>query len=339
MQTTAAASLTIAAFLASSALAQQTDRLLHFTATSSTQNFQEIATVIRSITDIPQANVDATEKSLSLQGTAGQIALAEWLFTNLDKPTSVPQNGAKHEYRVSDSADDVVCLFYLTNPDIPQGMQEIATAVRSLVSIPRMFLYEDLRAIAVRGTSEQAGAAQFLFAEMDKPAVVHTPSQKLQSSASSEFQMKEPSESLVRVIYLPNTKTVRDFQEVVTLVRSTTDLRWAFTYNAARAVGVRGTDDQIALAKWLFENLDAASTSSHSGVNEYRFSPTTDDFVRVFYLASASAAEHLQETAAQVRQKFLLRRVFTYSVPSAVVIRDTAQKIALAGQLIQQQDK
>jgi hypothetical protein len=151
--------------------------------------------------------------------------------------------------------------------------------------------------------------------------------------------MKEPSESLVRVIYLPNTKTVRDFQEVVTLVRSTTDLRWAFTYNAARAVGVRGTDDQIALAKWLFENLDAASTSSHSGVNEYRFSPTTDDFVRVFYLASASAAEHLQETAAQVRQKFLLRRVFTYSVPSAVVIRDTAQKIALAGQLIQQQDK
>ena len=111
---------------------------------------QTTAAASLTITDIPQANVDATEKSLSFQGTAGQVALAEWLFTNLDKPTSVPQSGAKHEYRVSDSADDVVRVFYLTNPDIPQGVQEIATVVRSLASIRWMFTYNDLRAIVVR---------------------------------------------------------------------------------------------------------------------------------------------------------------------------------------------
>jgi hypothetical protein len=120
------ASLTIAALFASAALAQSTDRLLHFTATASAQDFQEIATVIQATTDITQAKVDATEKSLSLHGTAGQIALAEWLFTNLDKPISIrlDQKGAKHEYRVSDSADDVVRLFYLTNPEVPRGVQE-----------------------------------------------------------------------------------------------------------------------------------------------------------------------------------------------------------------------
>jgi hypothetical protein len=195
----------------------------------------------------------------------------------------------------------------------------------------------------MRGTSEEARVAEFLFAQMDKPSLAHPSAQKLQSAAASpEFRMDDTRSSLVRVFYIPNTKTVQTFQEVVTLVRSITDLRWAFTYNAARAVGVRGTDDQIALAKWLFENLDAASVpEAHADRSalEYRFSPTSDDLVRVFYLASASAPEHLQETASQVRQKFLIRRVFTYSVPSAVVIRDTAQKIALAGQLIQQQDK
>ncbi len=341
MQTTAvASSLTVAVLYASSALAQPTNRLLHFTATSSPQNFQEIATVIHYITDIPQDDVDATEKFLSLQGTSSQVALAEWLFTNLDKPTNVPQSSAKHEYRLSDTSDDTVRVFYLTNPEVPQGVQQIATAVRSLANIRQMLTYNDLRAVVVRGTAEQVSVAEFLFAAMDKPAIQQATSQKLESSDSAEFRMNESPPTLVRVIYIPNTKTVQNFQEVVTLVRSITDLRYAFTYNAARAVGVRGTDDQIALAKWLFENLDAASTTtSPPSANEYRFSPTSDDFVKVFYLASTSMLENLHETAARIRQTFNMRRAFGNSAPSAIVIRDTAQKIALAEKLIQEQDK
>jgi type II secretory pathway component GspD/PulD (secretin) len=331
-----AALMTLAALSAGSALAQPTDRLLHFTATASAQDFQEIATVIQATTDITQASVDATEKSLSLHGTTSQIALAEWLFTNLDKPTSIrldPQ-GAKHEYRVSDSADDVVRLFYLTNPAIPNGVQEMATAVRSLANIRQMFTYNDLRAVVVRGTSDQINAAEFLFAEMDKPA------QQLQSAPSSEFRMNEPPFNLVRVFYLPNTKTIRDFQEVATLVRSTADLRYLFTYNAARAVAIRGTGDQIALAKWLLEDLGKASipeSAKDYATHEYRLSPTSDDFVRVFYLPHATTPDHLLETAAEVRQKLIIRRAFTYSVPNALVIRDTAQKISQAEKLIQQQ--
>jgi hypothetical protein len=127
--------LIIIVLAASSALAQQTDRVLHFTATNSVEDFQEIASVIHYITDIPQPSVDATEKSLSLRGTPGQIALAEWLFSNLDKPTDVPPGAGKHEYRISDNPEDVVRLFYLTNPEVPHGVQEIATAVRSLANI------------------------------------------------------------------------------------------------------------------------------------------------------------------------------------------------------------
>jgi hypothetical protein len=330
VQTTAAASLTVAAFLASSALAQQTDRLLHFTATSSTQDFQEIATVIRSITDIPQANVDTTEKSLSLQGTAGQVALAEWLFTNLDKPTSVPQNGAKHEYRVSDNSDDLVRVFYLTNPEVPQGVQEIVTAVRSTANIRQMFTYNDLRAVVVRGTSEQINLAEFLFAQMDKPDISG-------SGASAEFRMDAGPDGLVRVFYIPNTKTVQEFQEVVTLVRTIAQLRYAFAYNAPRAVGVRGTDEQIALAKWLFDDLDRAK-SPDSSTHQYQLPSASDDFVRVFYLAHAATSQRLGETMLQIQSKTHNAWVCIYNAPSAIAIRGTAQQIAQAGQLIQQQD-
>jgi hypothetical protein len=49
--------------------------------------------------------------------------------------------------------------------------------------------------------------------------------------------------------------------------------------------------------------------------------------------------ENLHETAARIRQTFNMRRAFGNSAPSAIVIRDTAQKIALAEKLIQEQDK
>lgn len=330
--------LTIATLFAAATPAQEADRVLHFTATNSPQDFEEIATVIQATTNIPKVPVDTSEQSLTLHGTAEQVALAEWLFTNLDKPTNVPPSAAKQEYRLSDSADDVVRLFYLKNPEIPRGVQEVATAVRSLVNVRRMFTYNDLRAVAVRGTEEQIRAVEFLFTAMDKPAI--QPGQKLQSSASPEFRMTGPPFNTVRVFYIPNTKTIRNFQEVATLVRSIMDVRYLFTYNAARAVAVRGTDDQIALTKWLFENLDAASaTATHSGVDEYRLSPTTDDFVRVIYLTHPGTPERLQETASQVRTKASIRRLFTYTAPNAIVVRDTTEKLALASRLIQEQDK
>ena len=319
--------LTIIVLAASSARAQQADRVLHFSATNSVEDFQEIASMIHYITDIPQPSVDATEKSLSLQGTPGQVALAEWLFSNLDKPPNVSPDAAKHEYRASDG-DDVVRLFYLTNPEVPQGIQEIAIVVRSLTNIRRMFTYNDHRAVVVRGTPEQVNLAEFFLDQMDKPGIP-------KSGASPDFRMG--SDSLARVFYLPNTKTFQDFQELVTAVRTLAQLRYAFTYTAPRAVGVRGTDEQVALAKWLFEDLDGVM-SPDPGVHQYQLSSSSDEFVRVFYLTHAATSQRLGETALQIQSKTHSAWVCIYNAPSAIAIRGTAQQLAEAAQLIQQQD-
>ncbi len=67
---------------------------------------------------------------------------------------------------------------------------------------------------------------------------------------------RDYEDQVVRVFYLKNITSVQEFQEIVTAVRSVTDIRRMFTYNAQNAVMCRGTVDQIALAEKLFHDLD-----------------------------------------------------------------------------------
>ncbi|MCP5116676.1 MAG: hypothetical protein GY953_38095 [bacterium] len=61
---------------------------------------------------------------------------------------------------------------------------------------------------------------------------------------------------VVKVFYLKNITKVQELQEIVTAVRSVTDIRRMFTYNSQNAILVRGTRDQVALAEKLIHDLD-----------------------------------------------------------------------------------
>ena len=74
--------------------------------------------------------------------------------------------------------------------------------------------------------------------------------------AQTEYKMEGTDDNIVRVFYLTNTPTVQDFQEVATLVRTIGEIRRVFTYNSPRALVVRGTASQTALADWLVANLN-----------------------------------------------------------------------------------
>ena len=333
----------IIALVAPAASAQQdVDRVLQFTSTDSPRNFAEIATAIRSTALILGVSVNAEEKTLALHGNPAQVALAEWLFTNLDKSpgqqAGQSQNWAKNEYLLSETGDDVVRLFYLANTQTVRSFQELVVAVRSVSDIRWMFTYNNIRAVAVRDTADKAKLAELLFAEMDKPL-----SEALPSAPSPEFRLNDPNdpkENLVRVFYLPNTKSEHEFQQAVTLARSITEIRRMFTYPAPHAVVARGTDDQIALAGWLLAELDRASvspTQTDSGVHEYKSSTAVDDRVRVFYLPAGSTPQHLQEEAAQIRTRTGSRSVFTYNAPGAIAVRGSAEQIALADRVINAQ--
>ena len=89
--------------------------------------------------------------------------------------------------------------------------------------------------MALRGTPAQAALAEWLVAELN-PASVHQPPQHTLGPY------------IVRVHYLSNTGTVRDFQKIAVLVRALTGIRFVFTQNRLRALVLRANPDQLAIA-------------------------------------------------------------------------------------------
>jgi hypothetical protein len=221
----------------------QLDRTFYLTHTATTQQFQEVATVIRTIADIKQISTDNDQKSVTIHATAPQIAMAEWLFNELDSPLAQP--AVPHEYRTPGTGDDVVRVFYLITAPTVQDFQEIATLIRTITDIQRVFTYNARNALTVRGTDAQMALAEWLVKEIvpDPPSSAHQ-------------REMAGNDDVVKVLRLPHTATVQDFQKAATQIRGATQIKKVFTYNRLRAAAFRGTADQIALAERMAQELD-----------------------------------------------------------------------------------
>ena len=67
---------------------------------------------------------------------------------------------------------------------------------------------------------------------------------------------RDYEDEVVKVFYLKNPTSVQEFQEIITGVRSVTDVRRMFTFNAQNAVMVRDTVDKVALVEKLLHDMD-----------------------------------------------------------------------------------
>jgi hypothetical protein len=227
-------------------------RVFYLANTTTVQDFQELATLIRSIGEIRRVFIYNTPRALVLRGTAPQIAMAETLVRQLDQPSTAseqrPRSGP--EFRVPGSSDDIVRVFYVKNAASVQEFQEVATAIRATVEIRRLFTYNRPRAVALRASADQVAAAGWLFDALDQRSGAGTGPQ--------QYEMPGTAEGVVRVFYLPDTPSVAAFQQTAKSLREATGIRRVFTYNAPRALVLRGTAPQIALAAQVIAQRDPA---------------------------------------------------------------------------------
>jgi hypothetical protein len=323
----------VTCLMASIASAQNT-MVLSYAHTEGTQNMQEIATMIRTIADIREVSVDDAQKTLTLNSGPDQIKLAEWIFGQVDAPDTA--STAKHEFRMPGDTENVVSLMYLHTPATVQEFQEVVTAVRTVADIRRVFTYNAPMAMVMRGTEDQIALGEWLVNEIDQPASAHTTAVHAYRMAAGFTR----DESAIRVFYLAHTPTVQDFQEVATATRTIADIRRVFTYNAPRAMIVRGTPDQITLSAWLVDQLDTMNTGQPrqaSPIYTYQTqTPYKDDgsAIRVFFLNHAGSTADFQKAAVQVRTTAQIRRVFTYNGPRALVLRGSTDQLSVAEQLV-----
>ena len=67
---------------------------------------------------------------------------------------------------------------------------------------------------------------------------------------------RDYDDEVVKTFYVTNVTSVQEFQEIATAIRTVTEIRRMFTYNAQKAMIVRGTADAVALAEKLVHDLD-----------------------------------------------------------------------------------
>jgi hypothetical protein len=229
----------------------------HLTHTATVQRFQEEITAVRTIFEIRRVATHNAQRAVVMRGTAGQIAAAEWLFGQMDKPENQPaRHAVSPEYLMQDPRDEgVTRVFFVANAATVQDFQELATLMRTIADVRRVFTCNGPRAIAARGTADQIAMVEWLFDQLDSPSA---PAGQGGGSpaATHEYRASGSRDDLVRVLYLTHTHTVQDFQKAATQIRVATNISKVFTYNTPRALALRGTVNQIKLAERIAGELD-----------------------------------------------------------------------------------
>jgi type II secretory pathway component GspD/PulD (secretin) len=142
-----------------------------------------------------------------------------------------------------------------------------------------------------------------------------------------------------REFQLTQKQTQQDLEEIATMLRVTADIKQVSVDGTKRTIVAEGAAGQIAMASWLVSQVDLPGIGSFSGVHEYRRPAGSDDIVRVFYLAHASAPQDRQEIVTTIRSVADIQRIIVYNSLSAVVMRGTGQHISLVAWLVEQLDE
>lgn len=307
----------------------QTTRVFQLTQNENHQNLQEIAVLLHGIAGIEQMSTDDAMRTVTINGADGQVALADWLMHQVDLPANGPFLGV-HEYRTAAGGDDVVRVFYLTRAPGPRDIQEIAVTIRTLADNPRLYVYNGLKAVVARGTSQQVAVAAWVADQLNQPAGAALPAPREFPYSGSE---------VARVFQLAHAETPEQLQEMTTLIRSVADMQRLFYCWNTKAMAMRGPKDRVDLAAWLINELDQpadAATATRGAAPEYRLPDDPQNLVRVFYLAGSLSDPERQRVFAKVRAATRIGRMYPYKARHALVARGTPEQMAIAQKVVEE---
>jgi hypothetical protein len=300
---------------------QTSEKVFYFSHLDTPQAMQEVTNMMRVVSDIRELLPDLAKRSLTVKGTADQIASAAWLTAELDKPGGAT---GTRDFPFNDPRAPLAQVAYLSHVDNPQDLEEIVNTVRSVVDIQRCYAMNQQKAIVMRGSAEQVKEADWLLGVLDRPAGAQT-----ERAAPPDFRLA--SGLVVRVAVLTHIETPQALQEVTNATRSIADIQRCFPVHSRRVLVMRGNDDQMAQASWLLKQLDGPAGQ---GTKEFKMGGADGQIVQVAFV-SARTPQNLQETVSAIRTETKMQRLYPVHARSAVVMRGTAEQLAQAQQVIQ----
>jgi len=240
----------VALALAQDPAGQKTGPVYRFTGSEPTiKGYQELATVIRTVADIPRVSIDSNAREIEFSGPGETEEMAQWVLHELDRtPGSQSTESGPAEYH-SASKDDKIAVFYLSHIHGLRFTQEIITVLRTVADAQKVFTYTALDAMVVRAPTEQMALAKWMISAVDRDApsaVVEVP----------EFHISGVRDTIVRAYYLVNAKNQQDINRILTAVRTTGGIMKVFPVSANGALVIRGTKEQMTKVEGIVTAMD-----------------------------------------------------------------------------------
>jgi hypothetical protein len=210
---------------------------------------KEAVAAIHAIAKTQKISSDPANQSVTVEGSAREAALAEWLIGELDNP-SPSSNG--HGFIMPNDSDDVTLVIgalrvggplsagaerVATLPDL----QEMVNAIRVLGEIARTAVYAPANALVWRGKVWQNDFALWLVRELVSPPAAN-------GMAPISYRLDKASAS-VRIFYFAPETTVQELGQIVSSIRAKAPAQRIVAVNAERAIALRGTDIEAATAE------------------------------------------------------------------------------------------
>jgi hypothetical protein len=228
----------------------------------------------------------------------------------------------------SASGSGVDRTFQLIGGESPQAIQEIVNTVRMVTAMQQVVSDTAHASIAVQGTADQVSMAAWLIGELDQPT----------KTANLTYIPAGGADSVVRIFYLTHAGTPVYTQQIVNIIRSTSEIQRISVYNPSSAVVLRGTQAQAALAEWAIKGLDVAPGPQPASA-QYQGPDPLGFVTSIFHLSHGETPQQTQEMVNTLRSLCDIQRVTAYNAIPAIAVRAGAAQTALAAWLVSELDK
>ncbi len=177
--------------------------------------------------------------------------------------------------------------------------------------------------------------------QLDQPIPADQSVPQPAAGSNQQYLVAGKSDDVIQVFHLTTVvpKTPQMIQEILTVLRTVVDIQKVYNYTALCDLVVRGPAAQMAFAQYLIGSLDVKPGSVTTSA-EFQYQPSGEapSVARVFYLATPSTPQHIQEILTTLRTVVQIQKVFNYTAVNALAIRATPSDLAASAFIIQSLD-
>jgi hypothetical protein len=227
-----------------------TTRVLSLSPATTDTELRDFSNFMRAIVQVNNVAPDAAgiARSLTVQGTPDEVALAEWLTVQINAaPSSIPAT-VSYDYKAGKNGATAVRIMYFPRIASLQTLTDTSNAIRAVALVNNIFPLPSRSALGLRATPAQAELVEWIAQELEGSRATDG-----QHSAVYQCPPENRLEPYIRVFRLGSGVDTRALVEVTNAVRLQTKSNTIFPYPTRASLVMRGSTEQLTQAEAIIQ--------------------------------------------------------------------------------------